>query len=85
MVIPYPKGFKLIKLIFFYIVFWILCGKELWYLTTLDHHKIRGENYSELSIPPFLGLHLICNVELLHAYFPPLSDTLEVAEHLAHT
>jgi hypothetical protein len=42
-----------------------------------------GENDFELSIPPFLGLHLIFNVELLQPYFPPLLDTSDVVEHLA--
>jgi hypothetical protein len=40
-----------------------------------------GDNYFELNIPPFLGLHLVFNVDLLHPYFPPLLDTSEVAEH----
>jgi hypothetical protein len=44
-----------------------------------------GENYFELIIPPFLGLHPIFNVDLLHSYFPPLLDTLEVVEHLTPT
>jgi hypothetical protein len=41
-----------------------------------------GENDFELSIPPFLGLPLVFNVELLQPYFPPLLDTLEVAKKL---
>jgi hypothetical protein len=41
-----------------------------------------GENYCELSIPPFLGLHPIFNVDLLRPYFPPLLETLEVVEKL---
>jgi hypothetical protein len=44
-----------------------------------------GDNAFELSIPPFLGLHPIFNVELLRPYFPPLLDTLEVVEKLAPT
>jgi hypothetical protein len=40
-------------------------------------------NYFELSIPPFFGLHLVFNVELLRPYFPPLLDTLEVDKKLA--
>jgi hypothetical protein len=44
-----------------------------------------GENAFELSIPSFLGLHPVFNVELLQSYFPPLLDTLEVAEQLAPT
>jgi hypothetical protein len=34
--------------------------------------KFVGENPFELSIPPFLVLHTIFNVELLRPYFPPL-------------
>ena len=41
-----------------------------------------GDNAFELSIPPFLGLHLVFNVDLLRPYFPPLLDTSEVAEQL---
>jgi hypothetical protein len=37
--------------------------------------KTVGENSFELSIPPFLGLHPVFNVELLRPYFPPLLDT----------
>jgi hypothetical protein len=44
--------------------------------------KSMGENDFELSIPPFLGLPLVFNVELLRPYFPPLLDTLEVAKKL---
>ena len=44
-----------------------------------------SENYFELSILPFLGLHLLFNVELLQPYFPPLLHTSEVVEHLSHT
>jgi hypothetical protein len=33
--------------------------------------KVAGENAFELSIPPFLGLHPVFNVELLPPYFPP--------------
>jgi hypothetical protein len=39
-----------------------------------------GEKYFEINIPPFLGLHPVFNVDLLRPYFPPLSDTSEVAE-----
>jgi len=42
-----------------------------------------GENAFQLSIPPFLGLHPIFNVELLRSYFPPLLDTSNVGEKLA--
>ena len=41
-----------------------------------------GAIYFEFSIPPFLGLHPIFNVELLHPYFPPLLDTSDVAKKL---
>jgi hypothetical protein len=41
------------------------------------------ENAFELSIPPFLGLHPVFNVELLQPYFPPLLDTSDMTEHLA--
>ena len=41
-----------------------------------------GDNAFEFSIPPFLGLHPVFNVDLLRPYFPPLLDTLEVVEHL---
>ena len=45
--------------------------------------KAIGDNAFELSIPPFLGLHPVFNVELLRPYFPPLLDTSELAEQLA--
>jgi hypothetical protein len=41
-----------------------------------------GDNYFELNIPSFLGLHPMFNVDLLRPYFPPLLDTSEVAEQL---
>jgi hypothetical protein len=44
--------------------------------------KAVGDNSFELNIPPFLGLHLVFNVDLLHPYFPPLLDTSEVVEQL---
>ena len=44
-----------------------------------------GDNAFELSIPPFLGLHPVFNVDLLHPYFPPLQDTSEVVEQLTPT
>jgi hypothetical protein len=44
-----------------------------------------GDNYFELNIPPFLGLHLMFNVDLLRPYFPPLLDTSEVVEQLTPT
>jgi len=34
-----------------------------------------GDNDFELRIPPFLGLHLVFNVDRLQLYFPPLLDT----------
>ena len=44
-----------------------------------------GDNDFELSIPPFLFLHLVFNVDLLHPYFPPLPDASEVVEQLTPT
>ena len=44
--------------------------------------KVVGDNFFELSIPPFLGLHLVFNVDLLFPCFPPLLDTSEVEEQL---
>jgi hypothetical protein len=44
-----------------------------------------GRNYFELNTPPFPGLHPVINVELLRSYFPPLLDTLEIAEKLTPT
>jgi hypothetical protein len=44
--------------------------------------KFMGDNAFELNIPPFLGLHLVFSVDLFRSYFPPLLDTLEVAEQL---
>jgi hypothetical protein len=44
--------------------------------------KAMGENYFELNIPSFLGLHSVFNMDLLHPYFPPLLDTSDVAEKL---
>jgi hypothetical protein len=41
-----------------------------------------GDNAFELSIPPFLGLHLVFHVDLLQPYFPPLLDTSEIIEQL---
>jgi hypothetical protein len=41
-----------------------------------------GDNYFELNIPPFLGLHPVFNMDLLRPYFPPLLDTSEVVEQL---
>jgi hypothetical protein len=47
--------------------------------------KVVGDNDFELNIPPFLGLHLVFNVDLLRPYFPPLLDTSEIAEQLTPT
>jgi hypothetical protein len=44
-----------------------------------------GDNAFELNIPHFLGLHPMFSVDLLRPYFPPLLDTLEVAEQLTST
>jgi hypothetical protein len=44
-----------------------------------------GDNYFELSIPPFLGLHPVFNVDLLRPYFPPLLDTSKIREQLIPT
>ena len=43
------------------------------------------DNAFELSIPPFLGLHLVFNVDRLWPYFPPLLDTSDVEEQLTPT
>ena len=40
------------------------------------------DNAFELSIPPFLGLHPMFNVDRLRPNFPPLLDTSDVAEQL---
>ena len=44
--------------------------------------KAVGNNAFELSIPPFLGLHPVFNVDHLRPYFPPLLDTSDIAEEL---
>jgi hypothetical protein len=44
--------------------------------------KAMGNNYFELKIPPFLGLHPMFNVDLLRPYFPPLLDISDVVEQL---
>jgi hypothetical protein len=41
-----------------------------------------GDNYFELNIPPFLGLHPVFNMDLLRPYFPPLLDTSDVEEQI---
>ena len=47
--------------------------------------KVVGDNSFELSIPPFLVLHPVFNVELLRPYFAPLLDTSKVEEQLKPT
>ena len=47
--------------------------------------KVFKDNSFELSIPPFLGLHPVFNVDCLRPYFPPLLDTSNVAEQLTPT
>ena len=44
--------------------------------------KAVGNNSFELSISPFLGLHVVFNVDNLHPYFPPLLDTSNIVEKL---
>jgi hypothetical protein len=44
-----------------------------------------GSNDFELNTPPFLGLHLVFNVDLLQPYFPPLLDTSKIVEKLTPT
>ena len=44
-----------------------------------------GNNAFKLSIPPFLGLHRVFNVDCLRPYFPPLLDTSDIAEQLTPT
>jgi hypothetical protein len=48
-------------------------------------NKAMGDNSFELNIPSFLGLYPVFNMDLLRPYFPPLLDTLEVAEQLTPT
>jgi hypothetical protein len=43
------------------------------------------ENAFELSIPPFLGLHPVFNVDRLQPYFTPLLDTSDMEEQLTPT
>ena len=43
------------------------------------------DNAFKLSIPPFLGLHPVFNVDCLQPYFPSLLDTSDVAEQLTPT
>jgi len=56
--------------------------RPLWYETYTITKEV-GENVFELWIPPFLGPHLVFNVDLLHPYFLPLLDTLDVEDQLA--
>jgi hypothetical protein len=44
-----------------------------------------GSNDFELNTPPFLGLHLVFNVDLLRPYFSQLLDTSEITEQLKPT
>jgi hypothetical protein len=44
-----------------------------------------GDNSFQLNNPPFLGLHPVFNVDILHPYFPPLLDTSKVEEQLKPT
>jgi hypothetical protein len=44
-----------------------------------------GDNYFELNIHHFLGLHPVFNVDLLRPYFPPLLDTSDVEEQMTPT
>jgi hypothetical protein len=41
-----------------------------------------GSNSFELNTQPFLGLHLVFNVDPLPPYSPPLFDTSEIVEQL---
>ena len=43
------------------------------------------DNSFAISIPPFLGLHPVFNVDHLRPYFPPLLDSSDVAEQLTRT
>jgi hypothetical protein len=44
--------------------------------------KVVWDNAFDLNISPFLGLHLVFNMDLLRPYFPPLLDTSEITEQL---
>ena len=44
--------------------------------------KVVGDNDFEFNIIPFLWFHWIFNVDCLRTYFPPLLDTLDIAEQL---
>ena len=58
--------------------------RPLWY-GPYTITKVVGDNAFELNIPPFLGLHLVFNVDSLWPYFPPLLDTSDIAEQLTPT
>ena len=47
--------------------------------------KVVGDNAFEFSIPPFLGLNPLFNVDRLQPYFPPFLDTSNVAKQLTPT
>ena len=47
--------------------------------------KAVEDNAFELSIPPFLGLHPVFNVDRLRPYFPPLLDISDMAEQITPT
>ena len=47
--------------------------------------KAVGNNAFELSIPPFLVLHLVFNVDGLFPYSRPLLDTSDIVEQLTPT
>ena len=74
---------------------WLDLQKEV---ITGPHHKLHllqygtytitksiGSNAFELSIPPFLGLHPVFNVDRLRPYFPPLLDTSNITKQLTPT
>jgi hypothetical protein len=44
-----------------------------------------GSNVFELNTPPFLGLHLVFNVDLLRPYFPSLLYISEITGKLTPT
>ena len=44
--------------------------------------KAVGDNAFELSIPPFLCLQPVFNVDRLRPYFPPVLDTSDIVEQL---
>jgi hypothetical protein len=44
--------------------------------------KVVGSNAFEINTQPFLGLHLVFNVDLLRPYFSPLLETSEIEKQL---